>query len=384
MNQLIAIKICIWMNIPSHYQSAFFGALGVQKGVDLKVVYLNGVSNDRTAEGWLDTHNYQSFECNAEGSDLVENLDQLIPDWKERIHLIGAHFAPALIDYFCRREVAWCHWSEMSGIRLAEILGYRMSIYRLLNPLMILCKWNEGRCIRKHALGAFGQGRLARRTFRLMGVSNEKIADLYYVPAPLRPMVPCARVVEFAAGRKVFLSVGALCKRKGIDILLKAFARLENKNWCLVLCGLDKVEGRYQALSEKLGIEDCVLFLGAYPSERIAEVYAAADVFILSSRFDGWGAVLNEAASLGMPLITTDMCGAAWHVLEEGKNGFRVKVESVGDLAKKMRVYMEHPQLVGEHGCYSKDLFFREFTPERNAERLIQGISSFTRGRSLK
>lgn len=378
------IRLCIWMNIPSHHQSAFFRALDAQNDVDLKVVYLSGASNARAAEGWCFTHDYQPFECSAEGTDLVEKVDQLLPDWTERIHLICGYFSAGLIDLFCHRGVAWCHWSEMPGIRLAELLGYRMTLFRLLNPLMLLCKRSEGLHIKRHAFGAFGQGRLARRAFRLMGVSDEKIADLYYVPGALKPMATCDQVVEFAAGRKVFLSVAALCKRKGIDILLKTFARLETSEWCLVLCGLDKSGGQYQALSEKLGITDRVLFLGAYPSDRIAEVYAAADVFILSSRFDGWGAVLNEAASLGMPLIATDMCGAAWHVIEDGKNGFRVKVGSVGDLAEKMNIYIEQPQLMEEHRRYSKELFLREFTPERNAERLIQGISTFDGTRSIR
>ena len=359
-------------------------ALDAQNDVDLKVVYLSGASNDRAAEGWRFTFDYQPFECSAEGTDLVEKVDQLLPDWTERIHLICGYFSPGLIDLFCRRSVAWCHWSEMPGIRLAELLGYRMTLFRLLKPLMLLCKRSEGRRIRRHALGAFGQGQLARKAFRLMGVPNQKIAGLYYVPSALNSMEACDQIVEFAEGRKIFLSVGALCKRKGIDVLLRAFARIKTNEWSLVLCGLDKEEGRYQALSEKLGITDRVLFLGAYPSDRIAEVYAAADVLILSSHFDGWGAVLNEAASLGMPLIATDMCGGAWHVIEDGKNGFRVKVGSVSGLAEKMRVYIKQPQLMEEHGRYSRELFCKEFTPERNTERLIKGLSTFAGLREIR
>lgn len=377
------LKLCIWMNIPSHYQSTFFQALDARNDIDLKVVYLNDASNARAAEGWRDTHDYKPFECSVKGAAPVEHVvEQLLPDWLERIHLTSSYFTPELIDLFCRKGVTWCHWSEMSGIRLAELLGYRVLLFRLLNPLMLLCKRCGGRYIRDSASGVFGQGHLARKAFRLMGVSNKKIADLYYAPAALRPMAACEQVVGFAAGRKVFIAVGALCKRKGVDDLLKAFSQCESKNWCVVLCGLDKMEGHYQVLSAKLGVKDRVLFLGAYPSDRIAEVYAAADVFILPSRFDGWGVVLNEAASLGMPLIATDMCGAAWHVIEEGKNGFRVKTGSVSDLAEKMRIYIEHPQLMGEHGRYSKELFFREFTPERNAERLVQKLLAFSEYRS--
>lgn len=374
----MSLKICIWMNIPSHHQSAFFQALEVRNDVDLKVIYLHGASHDRAAEGWRDSHECQPFECIAEGVVPVESIvEQLLPDWTERIHLISSSFTSELIDLFCKKRISWCHWSEMPGVRLAELLGYRMSLFRMLNPLMLLCKRVEGRRIRKHALGAFGQGRLAGNAFRLMGIPDNKIADLYYVPAPLKPMAASEQIVKFAAGRKVFLSVGALCKRKGIDILLRAFARLKTKEWCVVLCGLDKLGGQYQALAEKLGIADHVLFLGAYPSARIAEVYIASDVFVLASRFDGWGAVLNEAASVGLPLIASDMCGAAWHVIENGKSGFRVKTGSVVDLEEKMRIYIEYQHLVKEHGGRSLDLFFQDFSPERNAERLAAAIKGW-------
>lgn len=371
-------KLCIWMNIPSHHQSAFFKALDGRNDIDLQVRYFEEVSQSRAAEGWGCIYNLASYEGCVAGKREPEAMLQTLPDWKERVHLISANFSQELIDLFCDEKVNWCHWSEMPGMRLAELLGYRMSLFRILNPLMLLCKRAQGRCIRKHALGSFGQGLLARKAFSVMGVPNGKIVDLYYVPAALDPMMACEQIVKFADGRKVFLSVGALCERKGIDILLKAFARLKAKDWCLVLCGLDKFEGRYQALSEKLDIKDCILFLGVYPSDRIAEVYTAADVFILPSRFDGWGAVLNEAASLGMPLIATDMCGAAWHVIEDGKNGFRVKVGSVCDLAEKMMAYIAQPQLIQEHGGYSSELFLREFSPDRNAERLVTAISHWT------
>jgi glycosyltransferase involved in cell wall biosynthesis len=127
-------------------------------------------------------------------------------------------------------------------------------------------------------------------------------------------------------------------------------------------------------LIQQLGIEDKVYLLGAYPSERISKVYTAADVFVLPSRFDGWGAVLNEAASLGLPLIGTDLCGASWHVIGEGLNGYRVPAASAGKLARAMRAYVGSPALTIKHGAASRDLFFQEFTPEKNAERLINSL----------
>ncbi|MEI6891694.1 MAG: glycosyltransferase family 4 protein [Pontiella sp.] len=372
------LKICIWMNIPSHYQSAFFDALDSRHDVDLRVVYFRGISQDRAAEGWSGEHAYKSFESVVDDGTSPEGMVKTVSDWEHRVHIISGYFSSKLIDYFCKNKIRWCHWSEMSGVRLAELLKYNMSLFRLLNPLVLYAKRTEGLRIRKYAVGAFGQGDLARRSFRLMGVPDSKIDDLFYVPAALAETTPSIQVVEFAAGRKVFLSVGALCKRKGIDVLLKAFARQNASDWCVVLCGLDRADRIYQALAKKLGIEKQVLFLGAYPSKRINEVYSGADVFVLPSRFDGWGAVENEAASLGLPIIGTDLCGASMHVIVEGINGFRVKAGNVASLANALKAYIQTPPRIVAHGQASRDRFYECFTPGHNAERFVESLAAWS------
>ena len=365
------------MNIPSHYQSAFFQALDQRDDVDLRVVYFKGISQDRAEEGWKNDHVTKPYEIFEERDSNPDTLVEAVDGWQERLHIISGYFNSELIDWFCRYDIPWCHWSEMPGIRLAELLGYRMLLFRLLYPAMLACKRSEGRRIRNHALGAFGQGNLARKAFRRMGVPDEKIADLYYTPVGLQRTKPCSEMVSFAGGRRIILSVGILCRRKGIDVLLKAFVRIATNEWCVVFCGLDRSGGRLQALSERLGIADRVLFLGAYPADRIAEVYCAADVFVLPSRFDGWGAVLNEAASLGLPLIGTDLCGGSWHVIEDGRTGFRVEAGSVRSLTASLRAYVRNPDLANQHGGEARKLFNSAFTPEKNASHLANTLEQW-------
>lgn len=368
------------MNIPSHYQSAFFDALRQRNEVDLVVRYFYGTSDERSKEGWEGSHELDSFEQCVSGIHSAVNLLETIPDWKERIHIVSSNFSSKLVDYLTAHGAKWCHWSEMPGIRLAELLRYHMGLYRLLNPLMLMLKYKDGRRINLHALVAFGQGALAERAFRLMGIPQNIISDLYYSPAALPVMEPCEQVVKFAGGRKVFLSVGALCRRKGIDILLKAFAELKTRDWCLVLCGVDKSDGAYQKLIEKLRLQEQIFILGAYPVKQIAKVYCASDVLVLASRFDGWGAVLNEAASLGMPLIGTDMCGASWHAIKDGVDGFRVKADSVRALKVAMQSYVENTELIRTHGQKARALFLNTLTPEKNAERLVSALNKWASG----
>ena len=78
---------------------------------------------------------------------------------------------------------------------------------------------------------------------------------------------------------------------------------------------------------------DCVDWPAPFPP-GIAQWLRRADVLVLPSLFDGWGAVLNEGASAGKALISTTECGAAWHLIRHGDNGFRVQAGSEKALAQ--------------------------------------------------
>ena len=138
-------KLCIWMNIPSHYQSSFFKALVQRDDIDLQVVYLEGISADRAAEGWSGKYDYQDYEMPIQPNEKPLELFNRIPDGKDRIHIISDFLADELIEQFCSEGIRWCHWSEMPGIRLAELLRFRAGLFRLLNPLMLKLKGAKGR-----------------------------------------------------------------------------------------------------------------------------------------------------------------------------------------------------------------------------------------------
>src|SRR5262249_36620557 len=110
-------------------------------------------------------------------------------------------------------------------------------------------------------------------------------------------------------------------------------------------------------------------------SSAIGAVIERCDVLVLPSRHDGWGMVLNEAASLGKALIATDACGAAHHLIEPGANGFRIRAGSQAELERAMSAYCLAPSLAARHGAESLRRF-ADFTPERNALRLEEALES--------
>lgn len=365
------------MDIKSQLQDAFFAAAAADPELDVRICYLkNSVSESRLRQGFL-IHPLESYEIMRQPGESVPELRERIPQWRERLHIISYTFSTEIIRKLIAERVKWCHWSEMPGIGLARLVGFRCGLSRLLLPLLPLAYLRMGYDIRRHALGAFGHGKRAMRFFEHIGVPENRTAMLCYCTAPMPEVAPDEEILRFAAGRLVFFSVAALNARKGIDVILKAMAPLSG--CCLVLAGADQTDGCYERLVRHLGIEDKVLFLGARPADQTASIFAAGDILILASRFDGWGAVLNEAASVGKALISSDMAGAAYHLIQDNYNGYRVRAGSVPALRKAMSRYLAEPELYRMHGDRSRQIFLAEFTPQANVERLKNAIDQWER-----
>jgi len=105
-----------------------------------------------------------------------------------------------------------------------------------------------------------------------------------------------------------FLSCGRLDPEKRVDVIIKAFQKLDRANTELYIVGSGSVEAGLKKLARKEIADETIKFLGHYNDvERIANEFANADVFVFSSyRFDTQGMVLAEAAASGTPILYCD------------------------------------------------------------------------------
>lgn len=352
------------MNMPSHHQAPFYKALR-SVDIDLVVHYYGHVNETRISMGWENT-----LALPAGETFVAPSLDSLAscPDWQERIHIVpgyGAAFTRQLAAHLSKIGVRWAHWSEPAhdGIRWWLSYPYKRWYARLVNT---------------RSLGAFAIGHLAAKDFERWGIQKSKIAFLPYSSpkSDTQHAEKDPRIAIFTKNKQpTFLFVGSLCHRKGIDLLLHATKELTiiHETIGLVLVGKDMAKGRYQRMAETLGISQNVIFQGAVSASKIATVLSCADVVVLPSRFDGWGMALGEAASAGKALIASENCGAAHHIIAQGENGFRVPPNDATSLAHAMLAYTTDPDLARRHGRRSQELF-AEYTPDRNVERLVQGL----------
>lgn len=128
--------------------------------------------------------------------------------------------------------------------------------------------------------------------------------------AVVRPGVDrVARACAKANGPLALLAVGAVVRRKGYDVLLAAVARLRDLQWRLTIVGdvgrdPDAV-ARLHADIARFDLAGRVLVAGAVPARRLSALYASADVFVLASRFEGYGMAFSEAIAHGVPVVGT-------------------------------------------------------------------------------
>jgi glycosyltransferase involved in cell wall biosynthesis len=105
--------------------------------------------------------------------------------------------------------------------------------------------------------------------------------------------------------------IGQCIYRKGVDILLKALAPLKGLNWSLDIIGDGRDRRNFEYLTNSLGLSSKVNFRGVKKHDEIIKFLKTSDLLVLPSRFDGWGAVINEALTCGVPVVASDNCGAA-------------------------------------------------------------------------
>jgi glycosyltransferase involved in cell wall biosynthesis len=134
------------------------------------------------------------------------------------------------------------------------------------------------------------------------------------------------------------LSVGALVHRKGYDVLIAALATLANLPWRLTIAG-DRtrnpaVAARLEADIARQRLDDRVQVLGAVSEQRLNALYDDVDLFVLASRFEGYGMAYAEALAHGLPVIGTT--GGATPETVPPEAGILVAPDDVAGLAEAL------------------------------------------------
>ncbi|MFA5576795.1 MAG: glycosyltransferase [Tissierellaceae bacterium] len=145
--------------------------------------------------------------------------------------------------------------------------------------------------------------------------------------------------LSFSKGEKVILTVGRLVEQKDHATLLRAFRIVAKEvDVRLVILGKGKLENQLKTLLKELGIENKVIFLGFKGNPY--KYMSMADIFVLSSRWEGFGHVIVEAMTVGVPVISTDCKSGPKEILGNNEYGILVPVGDYKAIAREVLVLL--------------------------------------------
>lgn len=177
------------------------------------------------------------------------------------------------------------------------------------------------------------------REFWLAGTNSN--AKIFTIPNP--SPFPAQQNSLSNRQNRIVLGVGRLVAQKGFDLLLASWQKINRAapEWRLRIVGDGPDKQALEDFSSKLGIEDSVEFISS--TNDIAAHYKEADIFCLSSRFEGFGMVLVEAMSFGIPVVSFD-CEVGPSEILEGTGSILISDGDVSGFGDAVLRLIYNPQ----------------------------------------
>lgn len=335
--------------VPSPYQRDLFRALAERPEIDLRVFYLEAASPDSP--------------------------------WPEKPL---AHYESVLPGFWFPIGRARCHWNwRMPAWRDFPILVCNTLLTSLTGQWLMRGAWRDRSWIfwgEQPGRSSLLHDRISAPLHRARAIAaiGSVAADEYHSRFPQPAIVnipyhcdlaPFLTQPRPAAPRRepVFLFCGQMIARKGIDLLLEAFAQLDRGRLLLV--------GREAGLPQLLAplpasLRERIEYAGFQSPEELPRFFAQADVFVLPSRHDGWGVVMNQALGAGLPILCSDRVGAGIDLVEPEVNGLLFPAGDATALAAAMRRCLDEPERLSSWGAASR-LHADEWTPAAGADKWI-------------
>ena len=322
------MRVLFLVNTPSPYRVDFFNELG--KYCELTVVFETRNARSRDAQ-WVADKNL-NFNARFLKGVRVGEAEAICPEilsylspQKYDVIVVGMYSSPTgmiAIEYMKIKRIPFILSSDGGMIRKENSLN----------------KWGKSHFISSASVW-LSTGKMTTDYFCYYGADKEKIykypftsmkiADILNQPMTKEEKKNCKRKLRISE-EKVVLAVGQFVHRKGFDVLIKACKNLSSDIGIYIVGGTATPE--YMRLINEQKVKS-VHFVNFKVKEILMEYYRAADIFVLPTREDIWELVINEAMAFGLPVVTTDKCGAGLEMIQPKRNGIIVPVEDSKALA---------------------------------------------------
>ena len=188
------------------------------------------------------------------------------------------------------------------------------------------------------------------RTMSLHGVASDSSIITIYNPvlgSTTNAQIDSSGLFDGFRPNRIFIcAIGRLSEQKGFDCLLNALARVDNKDLHLVILGEGPLRVQLESQAKNLGISERV-HLPGFVTNPVCILEKSA-LFVLPSRWEGFGNVIIEALSTGVPIVATDCPGAPRELLLDGKLGHLVPPDDPDALAAAIAEALVSPRATKE------------------------------------
>lgn len=333
------MKVLYMVNVPAPYMVNYFNELG--KYCELTVIFEKSRSTERD-KSW-EEYNFVNFK-----GIILKGISTAV----------DMALCPQVIKYLGGKKYDFIISSAMAtptGILAIEYMKMRKIPFYLeseggfaKNGRGIKEKFKK--FVMRGAEGYFSTTSIGDEYFIKYGANPKKIykypfTSLYQKDILNQPLTFCEkcqlREKLDIREEKMIVSVGQFIHRKGFDLLIEASKKLSNEIGIYIVGG--KPTQEYLDKQKKLNAKN-VHFVGFKKKDELAEYYMASDVFVLPTREDIWGLVINEAMSYGLPVITTDRCIAGMELVDDS-NGRIVPSGTVDELVDAIIELAEYGDL---------------------------------------
>lgn len=367
------MKIAFLTVMPSPYVQDVFEALSRDPRCDIAVFYLDHEA-DNTSWGKPALPDFARILTGSwfrlGGSRIHYNRSAIreLRGANADVYVVGGY--PGLTNqsvmYWLKStRRPWVFWGELPGMR--SLGAFATGLRRLAQRPIASA----------NAIAAVGT-RAVREYRRLLETRGRQVPVFdvpYHCATEAFTREAAHRGCQPAKGVR-FLYCGQLIDRKGVDLLLSAFLQLRQRHneIYLDLVGKGPLEAKLkQWIPEQF--RTSINFHGFRDVCELPKLFAAADVFILPSRHDGWGVVVNQAVASGLPVISTSAVGAAHDLVLDGESGYIVAPGSSEPLRKAMEKFIVDPDRVRRFGKQSFEMTNR-ISLERAVEDWLEVCST--------
>jgi glycosyltransferase involved in cell wall biosynthesis len=237
-----------------------------------------------------------------------------------------------------RRRPAWiCREDSNMEAEITNLTGSRMGRW-VVGGLV-------GRAYRSADALVSVSADLARRLERRLGIETGAIHAIHNPAEISRIVAAAAEPLPCQPTRPFIVTAGRLTRQKGHDLLIAAYAASKAaRDLDLVILGEGPLEADLRAQAVALGVGDRVLFPGFQANPWVW--FAHARLFVLASRWEGFGNVITEAMACGAPVLSTDCDFGPREQIAHGETGWLVAPDDVAGLAHGLDGLLADPRLL--------------------------------------